>query len=79
MSALPQGQGHHISLHKRLLTHSFFQIADYSFHKDRVLMDYSPIRQTFRSENNFSAVGKSFLNLAKLGNLVVKYQKMSKI
>ena len=29
-------------------------------------MDHSPIRQTFKFENNFSTVGKSFLNLVKL-------------
>ena len=43
------------------------------------LMDHSPIRQTFKLENNFSTVGKSFLNLVKLGSLVAKYCKMSKI
>ena len=31
-----------------------------------LLMDHSPIRQTFKFENNFSTVGKSFLNLGKL-------------
>ena len=36
-------------------------------------MDYSPIRQTFKFENNFSTVGKSFLNLVKLSSLVVNY------
>ena len=29
-------------------------------------MDHSPIRLTFKLENNFSTVGKSFLNLVKL-------------
>ena len=29
-------------------------------------VDHSPIRQTFKFENNFSTVGKSFLNLVKL-------------
>ena len=29
-------------------------------------MDHSPIIQTFNFENNFSTVGKSFLNLVKL-------------
>ena len=41
-------------------------------------MDHSPIRQTFKFENNFSTVRKSFLNLVKLRSLVVKYCKMSK-
>ena len=40
-------------------------------------MDHSPIRQTFKFENNFSATGKSFLTLVK--RLVVKYCKMSRI
>ena len=30
------------------------------------VMDHFPIRQTFKFENNFSTVGKSFLNLVKL-------------
>ena len=30
------------------------------------VMDHSPIRQTFKFVNNFSTVGKSFLNLVKL-------------
>ena len=42
-------------------------------------MDRSPLRQTFKFENNFSTIGKSFLNLVKLWSLVVKYCKMSKI
>ena len=29
-------------------------------------VDNSPIRQTFKFENNFSTVGKSFLSLGKL-------------
>ena len=29
-------------------------------------MDHSPIIQSFKLENNFSTVGKSFLNLVKL-------------
>ena len=33
---------------------------------DDSTMDHSPIIQTFKFENNFSTVGKSFLNLAKL-------------
>ena len=33
---------------------------------NKLLMDHSPIRQTFKLENNFSTVGKSFLNLVKL-------------
>ena len=41
------------------------------------VMDHSPIRQTFKFENNFSTAGKSVLNLAK--RLVVKYCEMSKI
>ena len=32
---------------------------------NRSAMDHSPIRQTFKFENNFSTVGKSFLNLVK--------------
>ena len=43
------------------------------------LMDHSPITQTLNFENNFSIVRKSFLNLVKLGSLVVEYCKMSKI
>ena len=41
-------------------------------------MDHSLIRQTFKFENNFSTVGKSFPNLVKLWSLVLKYCKMSK-
>ena len=41
-------------------------------------MDHSPIRQSFKLDNNFSTVGKNLLNLVKLGNLVAKYCKMSK-
>ena len=29
-------------------------------------MDHSPVRQSFKFENNFSTVGKDFLNLEKL-------------
>ena len=36
-------------------------------------------RQTFKFENNFSTVEKSFLNLVKLWSLVAEYWKMSKI
>ena len=41
-------------------------------------LDHSPIRQTFKFENNFSTIRKHFLNLVKLCSLVVKYCKMSK-
>ena len=44
-----------------------------------VSMEHSPIRQTFKFENNFSTVGKSFLNLVKLRSLVAKYCTMLKI
>ena len=42
-------------------------------------MDHSPIRQTFKFENNFSTIGKSFLNLVKLLSLVAKCRKYSNV
>ena len=42
-------------------------------------MDHSPIRQTFKFENNFSTIGKSFLNklseIVKFGCKILKKVK----
>ena len=35
-------------------------------HNQSYAMDHSPNRQTYKFENNFSTVRKSFLNLVKL-------------
>ena len=43
------------------------------------VMDHSSIRQTFKFVNNFSTVGKSFLNLVKWLSSVAKYCKLLKI
>ena len=39
---------------------------DFNIFNTQSQMYHSPIRQSFKLENNFSAVGKSFLNLVKL-------------
>ena len=65
-----------LSIKQGLKTQYFVILKKYT---ERITMDHSPIRQTFKFENNFSTVGKSFLNLVKLRSLVVKYCKMWKI
>ena len=45
---------------------TFKDLVDFIHQSTGLSMDHSPIRQTFKFENNFSTVAKSFLNLVKL-------------